>query len=161
MSKEKKEKQIPTHSCVRSLSLPHLCFFFELTVIFVIKAQSSTQIRDFAFSACSTSAVGVAVRAVVPDHRFTASSYYAVTYKPELARLNGPNGWGPKSRDLSQNPWLQIDLGNSRFVCAIATQGFDGSALEWTTKYKLNISLDNRKWQVYQERGTDKAGGFK
>ena len=28
VEREKKEKQIPTHSYVRSLSLPHLCFFF-------------------------------------------------------------------------------------------------------------------------------------
>ena len=100
-------------------------------------------------------AVGVAVRATVPDHRFTASSSYDSRYRPWTARLGGSQGWGPLSNDRT-NPWLQIDLGNNYFICAIATQGFAG-VNEWTTKYKLKLSSDHKVWEYYKEGGTEKA----
>ena len=117
---------------------------------------SSEEIMMIRVSACSSSAVGVAVRATVPDHRFTAVSSYDNRYRPRLARLGGPYGWGPLSDDLSLNPWLQIDLGNNYFICAIATQGHRVND-EWTKKYKLRLSNGNRDLQYYKEGGTEKA----
>jgi hypothetical protein len=59
------------------------------------------------------------------------------------ARLHGSSSWRPYFND--NNPWLQIDLGEIHYVCAVATQG-DPYYWQMTTKYKLRWSLDGVDW---------------
>ena len=114
---------------------------------------------SFFFIACSSSAVGVQNSLAVPDNRFTASTFYSNSYRPQQARLDGSFGWtstGP-GRDTS---WLQIDLGDVNVICAVTTQGSGASHDEWTESYKLNLSLSNSDWEYYKEGGTDKVSSL-
>ena len=70
-------------------------------------------------------------------------------------RLNGDGAWSPSGNN-DANDYLQIDLKDQFFVCAVATQG-SSSDDHWTTKYKLLYSLDNSTWLTYQENDIDKV----
>ena len=52
--------------------------------------------------------------------------------------------------------YLQIDLREVSWVCAVATQG-SGQAQEWVTKYKVQVSRDGVAWNAIQENNTDKV----
>ena len=69
--------------------------------------------------------------------------------------MNGASAWIPNSTN-NNNDYLQIDLGSVYFVCAVATQG-NPSAGDWTKTYKIETSLDNVIWQMYQENNTVKV----
>ena len=57
------------------------------------------------------------------------------------------------------NDYLQIDLGALYWVCGVATQGeHDNGNNEWTTKYKISLSMNNIIWDIYQWHGSDKVG---
>ena len=58
--------------------------------------------------------------------------------------------WGRGSND----DYLQIDLQNEYFICAVATQG-KPTADHWTTKYKLLFSINNKDWVIHQEDGCE------
>ena len=110
---------------------------------------------------CSGTAVGVQSSLAVPDHRFTASSYFDFAALPHFARLdrivNG--GWASASKDRDTS-WLQIDLGDVNVICAITTQGRYGID-EWTKTYKLSLSLTNNSWPIYYEQGYEKVNFLK
>ncbi|PFX30135.1 Protein sidekick-2 [Stylophora pistillata] len=98
---------------------------------------------------CDTEAIGLASGGKIPDSSFSSSSYFGNDYKPSYARLNGSSrGWAPKNR---ANPadYLQIDLLYEYIICAVATQGANGIN-EWTTKYKIQLSLDGTTFVVYR-----------
>ena len=106
-------------------------------------------------------AIGVASRDTVPDSSFSASSEFSSNiYKASNGRLNGHFAWIPS--DNSNVDYLQIDLGYEFIICAVATQGngkVPGS-YEWTTKYKIQLSLDGTTFVTYQENNVDKVGIF-
>lgn len=99
---------------------------------------------------CYDHPIGVADTAKIPDAQITASSEHGDKYKAAFGRLNGNrgDGWCSKSAS-SNNEWLQVDLGKSYSVCAVATQG-DRNGNEWVTKFKLLFSWDGTSWHVYQ-----------
>ena len=110
---------------------------------------------------CSSTAVGVQSSLAVPDHRFTASSYYDSRYLPHFARLDRTvnGGWTSTSKDKATS-WLQIDLGDVNVICAVTTQGrYDYG--EWTKAYKLRLSLNNNSWPIYNEQGREKVNFLK
>ena len=72
-----------------------------------------------------------------------------------MARLNGNGAWFP-STDSSMDDYLQINLYYEFIICAVATQG-NSRTDQWTTKYKLILSLNNQNWMSYKENGTDKV----
>ena len=103
-------------------------------------------------------AIGLATGGAIPDSSFTASSYYDNRYKASYGRLNENNrGWAPKT---TANPadFLQIDLLHNYVICSVATQGANGIK-EWTTKYKIQLSLDGITFFTYKENNIDKVGG--
>ena len=86
----------------------------------------------------------------------TASSKYSDKYQPFYGRLHGErgDGWCSKTANGSED-WLQVDLGNTREVCAVATQG-DINGNEWTTDFKLSYSSDGNRWTIYKDKnGTE------
>jgi len=98
--------------------------------------------------------VGLSYSIVVPDHRFTASSYYDQRYVPSNARLvTSSEAWGPKTTDGDK--WLQIDLGSVVYLCAVATQGAGTFNNEFVKTYKLRVSMDNMNWKYYQQNNGD------
>ena len=108
-------------------------------------------------------AIGLASRDTVPDSSFSASSEYASNlYKASNGRLNDPTScWAPSDNN-NANDYLQIDLGYEFIICAVATQGNGkvGGAVEWTTEYKIQLSLDGTTFVTYQENNVDKVGFF-
>ncbi|XP_031554807.1 protein sidekick-1-like [Actinia tenebrosa] len=101
--------------------------------------------------------VGIADRNIIPDNRFTASSYYDSRYAPMNARLNGAaRGWAPRIA-TNPNDYLQIDLDQVFVISAVATQGANGRN-EWTTEYKISTSIDKNAmvWATYKNGMADK-----
>ena len=108
----------------------------------------------FQFAACRMNSVGVSNSSIIYDQRFSASSCLSNGCASN-GRLNGGSAWIPSS-NINNNDYLQIDLGSVYVVCAVATQG-NPSADDWTETYKMKTSLDNVKWQWYQESNTVKV----
>ena len=101
----------------------------------------------------------MASRDTVPDSSFSATSEFNDFYKASNGRLNGDRVWAPK--DNNGNDYLQIDLGYEFIICAVATQGnpaIGSPAQEWTTKYRIQLSLDGITFDTYKENNTDKVG---
>ena len=96
--------------------------------------------------------VGVSHGNVIFNQRFSASSSSSPASD---GRLKGGSAWIPSSNN-NNNDYLQIDLGSVYVVCAVATQG-NPSADDWTKTYKIKTSLDNVKWQWYQENNITKV----
>ena len=79
-------------------------------------------------------------------------------YRPFYGRLNesrGNGGWCPKTRS-DRTDYLQVDLGEVRFLCGVATQGLQGKSA-WTTSYKLQLSTDGITWNTYKETNIEKV----
>ncbi|PFX11764.1 Neuropilin-2 [Stylophora pistillata] len=107
-------------------------------------------------SACESEDIGLASGGTIPSSSFSASSYFDHRYKPSFGRLNGTNrGWGPKTK-TNLADFLQIDLLYEYVICAVATQGANGIS-EWTTNYKIQLSMDGITAVTYQETNVDKV----
>jgi hypothetical protein len=110
----------------------------------------------FFLPGCSSLSVGLSNPSVIPDHRFTASSFYDNRYKPNYGRLvTSSYAWTPKT--TSGGDWLQIDLGSVVYACAVATQGGGTFTPERVTSYKIRVSLDDVNWNYHQENNSDKV----
>ena len=95
----------------------------------------------------------------IPDDSFSATSIYSSTYKAKYGRLNGTRAWAPETN--GRDDYLQIDLLYEYVICAVATQGSPPSqspAQEWTTEYKLRLSLNGTTFFAYKENKNDKVG---
>jgi hypothetical protein len=84
----------------------------------------------------------------------TASSIYINTRSAAKARLLGSSSWRP--RDDDTNPWLQIDLGEIYYVCAVATQG-DPNSDERTTKYKIKWTFCGVHWEFVKNETSSRV----
>ena len=102
-------------------------------------------------------AVGVADRNTIPDDKITASSFYSSSYYPYYGRLNENRGqgWLAKTRS-DRTDYLQVDMAAVYFVCAVATQGAN-SFDEWTTSYKIHLSVNGITWNTYKEDNAEKV----
>ena len=100
---------------------------------------------------CSMIPVGVSDPRIIHDNQMTASSEYDGRCKAAYGRLNGfrGDGWCTDDSD-STTDWLQVDLGITIQVCAVATQG-DVDSDEWTTVFKLSYSSDENNWTTYKD----------
>ena len=99
----------------------------------------------------------------IPNSAVTASSTYARKHEPWQARLNNvakksqsTGSWTARTNVVGQ--WLQIDLGKETVLTKIATQGRPTRAhAQWVSSYKIRLSLDGRKWNVYRSDGSVKV----
>jgi len=100
----------------------------------------------------------------LPDSAFSASS----EYRPGTWRATADNArlyfeddqdnkrigaWCANDRD---NQWLKVDLGKTKRIRAIATQGRDVFH-EHVKEYKLAFSNDGSNFRIYQENGKEKV----
>ena len=107
----------------------------------------------FPFEACQTQAVNLANSNIHSDKRFTASSFLA-NNEPHKARLRNTLGaWLPSSNN-NTNDYLEVELGDVFFICAVATQGHP-LRRQWTKSYKLHLFL--RNWITYKENNSEKV----
>ncbi|XP_068677355.1 uncharacterized protein [Montipora foliosa] len=125
----------------------------KILTICEVEVYSTPQTSN-GVTACKANPVGISNSAVIRDQRFSASSSLGSSFLPSKGRLNGASAWIPSSTN-NNNDYLQIDLGSVYFVCAVATQG-NPSADDWTKTYKIETSLDNVNWQMYQENNVVK-----
>ena len=102
---------------------------------------------------CLKKPVGISDQFKIPDNQMTASSQHDTgCCKPAYGRLNGDrgDGWCAKEKRNRKDDWLQVDLGTTIEVCAIATQG-DINGNEWVTDFKLSYSSDAQNWTPYND----------
>lgn len=88
---------------------------------------------------------------MIYDNKMTASTDLGSLYKPERGRLNNEYfgfGWCTQSCCGNQD-WLQIDLGTTRQICGVATQG-DNQNDSWVIEFKLSFSTDGGGWTFYR-----------
>ncbi|XP_031572244.1 lactadherin-like [Actinia tenebrosa] len=110
--------------------------------------------QTFLSSGCTINLnpIGVSNSNIIPDDRFTATSYLVTSAKPHYARLNGMySAWIPNT-NVDPNDCLQIDLGEVFVIRAVATQGHP----KWpfcTKEYKISTSIDSNTWTMYQSSG--------
>lgn len=105
---------------------------------------------------CSRTTIGVSSAAKVPNNRFSASSEHSDRFAAREVRFGSDRGWAPKTKE-KVNSWLQIDLGDLFFICAIQTAGHGSGRAEWTKEYKVRLSVDNNAWYFYKEGGNDRV----
>ena len=97
----------------------------------------------------------------ISDAQISASSEWNSNHAARQGRLNFQESgrkigsWAAKYND--QNQWLQVDLGSSKHVTYLATQGRNGGYPQWVTRYKMEYSSDGTSFHCYQEHGTDKV----
>ena len=102
--------------------------------------------------------VDVADKNTIPDVRMTASSVHSSSHHQYYGRLNETRGfglWCPETRS-NRTDYLQVDMAEVRFLCAVATQGYRSSSA-WTTSYKLQLSTDGVTWNTYEETNIEKV----
>lgn len=84
----------------------------------------------------------------------TASSHFNSAYQSFYGRLLGGGAWCAKTSN-SNDDWLQVDLGRTFQLSAVATQG-DKNGKGGVTVFKLSYSIDGINWKIYQdENSTD------
>jgi len=108
----------------------------------------------FFMAACSsTVSLGVEYGGSLPDSSFKASSnHYFSMYRPSNGRLNSGGAWCA----MGLNEFLEIDLGSTKHLCGVSTQGsnvFD----DWLTKYLVRYSSDGISWTKIFVDGQEKV----
>ena len=94
----------------------------------------------------------------IPDSGMTASSFYNRYNYPYYGRLNesrGYGGWCPQNKS-DRTEYLQVDMGEVRFVCGVATQG-RRLGPQRITSYKLQLSTNGIAWNIYRETNIGKV----
>ncbi|XP_070552362.1 uncharacterized protein [Ptychodera flava] len=109
-------------------------------------------------SICSGTAVGCESGAI-PDSQITASTNWAWNHISYQGRLNWAVGgyshsWCSGSNSVGQ--WLQVDIGSSRMVTQVASQG-RGDSNQWVTSYKIYHYYPNGWTYVKDDNGSDKV----
>ena len=101
----------------------------------------------FSGTGCANRPIGTSDSSTFPHDLWTASSRKTGN-EPYRARLDSGGAWAPATNAGAD--YLQIDLGAVHVICAVATQG-NPNADEWTTKYKLEMSVNKVNWTEYKE----------
>ena len=94
----------------------------------------------------------------IPDARMTASDFLEIWFFPYYGRLQGTRGdggWCPWNRSVKKH-YIQVDMGEVRSLCGVATQGAQRYSA-WTTSYKLKLSTNGTTWSIYKETNIEKV----
>ncbi|XP_048585889.1 uncharacterized protein LOC5504791 isoform X2 [Nematostella vectensis] len=103
---------------------------------------------------CQKTPVGLSVYGPMPGHHVTSTTFYSKRYGTLRSRLYSDFGWA--AQDVGADNFIQLDLGDSYIISAVATMG--NSVLgEWVTAYKLHYSKDGETWTAIQEGGTERV----
>ena len=142
---------------LQNTSSPIFRVYLESTVKLLLTLNQLISKRLLSYAGCvNTLPLGVANDKVIQDQQMSASSYFMKNYLiPKDGRLNAATAWCPKTKHGSD--WLQVDMGALYLVCAIATQGKQSGAAEWTTSYWISMSRDGIIFEQYEESGKVKV----
>ncbi|XP_061167699.1 uncharacterized protein LOC133176605 [Saccostrea echinata] len=108
-----------------------------------LRIQSS---KPLISSTCDTP-LGMA-NGTISDSAITASESH-VNYSPAGARINSKTGWYTNDKSVSHD-WIQVDLGEKKYVTKLATQGAPCCDVR-VTNYTIQYSSDGVKWRDLQE----------
>ncbi|XP_022783168.1 protein sidekick-2-like [Stylophora pistillata] len=105
-------------------------------------------------------AIGLADGGKIPDSSFTATSIFNDRYRAQYGRLNKNKARAPKDNNNTDD-FVQIDLLYEYIVCAVATLGNPTmNTPEWTTHYRIHLSLNDTTFDTYKESNNDKLQVF-
>lgn len=108
-------------------------------------------IRSLIETPCEGDPLGAAEGGKLPSSSFTASSHFLNLFNPSNGRLNGPLSWCAENSNKGE--YLQIQLPESKTVCAIATQGAgQKEGTSFVKSYFLEYSVTGKEWKKV-ERG--------
>ena len=124
---------------------------YKVCVAFTPKSKKASTLSTG--NACFNNPAGVADNNIISNSQITASGYRSsgALYQPKRGRLNNVSngkGWCAQSCCGTQD-WLQIDLGTTRQICGVATQG-DNQNDSWVITFKLSFSTDEGGWTFYK-----------
>ncbi|XP_031554877.1 uncharacterized protein LOC116291804 isoform X2 [Actinia tenebrosa] len=98
----------------------------------------------------------------IKDEQLSSSSDYSMYHSAARGRLgntpkqNGFAGaWCTGTKHIDRAQYLQIDLGQRRRVCRVATQGMPEFPT-WVKEYTLEFSNNGHIWADYTEEGHEK-----
>ncbi|XP_062603696.1 uncharacterized protein LOC134265494 [Saccostrea cucullata] len=111
-----------------------------------IQSLQSQSSKPLISSTCDTP-LGMA-NGTISDSSITASESH-VNYSPAGARINSQTGWYTNDKSVSHD-WIQVDLGEKKYVTKIATQGAPCCDVR-VTNYTIQYSADGVKWRDLQE----------
>ena len=100
----------------------------------------------------------MAEKNAISDARMTASTVHDTRFYPYYGRLHenrGYGGWCPQNKS-DRTEYLQVDMGEVRFVCGVATQG-RRLGPQRITSYKLQLSTNGIAWNIYRETNIGKV----
>ena len=149
-------------SSTSTSSAPNV-FTSHFVLFYIGKKKKINTAKDepyclFIYSYLECGPVGVTDNNTILDPRMTASSFFDGNYYPYYGRLResrGNEAWCPRSQ-IDRTQYLQVDMGEVRFVCGVATQG-RRSGPERTTSYKLQLSTNGIIWNIYRETNIEKV----
>ncbi|XP_031554046.1 neuropilin-2-like [Actinia tenebrosa] len=101
--------------------------------------------------ACENSPLGMESGAIQYGN-ITASSDVHLVKNARLHYTSG-SSWCASTSD--SDPYLQIDLGTSHLICAVATQG-NSIADQWVKTYQID-TWNSATWTTYQENNIDRV----
>lgn len=97
---------------------------------------------------------------LIPDSRVSASSSFrtwsleSFTWRPQFARLDKQgktNAWTAQVQD--RNQWIQVDLGSSKKLTGIITQGAkDFGQVQFVSAFRVSYSQDGQNWTTVKDR---------
>ncbi|XP_078380198.1 lactadherin-like [Oculina patagonica] len=104
---------------------------------------------------CINYPVGVSNPTTILDNQMKASSQYDEDHQAAYGRLQDKRGdaWCAEEHDRNDD-WLQVDLGKTIEVCAVATQG-DMHDEHWVTTFKVSYSSNGDSWKTYTKYGKE------
>lgn len=84
------------------------------------------------------------------DESYSSSSEWNRNHAAKFAKLNSEPkvaNWSSKKCDTNQ--WLQIDLGETKTIWGVASQGLYNKD-RWVISYNLSISNDGKNWTIIE-----------
>ena len=78
------------------------------------------------------------------DNRISASSHQWEGYYAQNGKLNSSTCWCPADNDKNNHPWIQVNLGEEKYMTSVTLQGRKdtSSSLQYVTKFRVLYSKD-------------------
>ena len=126
---------------INQVLMLHVCFNIFCLNNAHLEDQSSCEGKDEALGMENGS---------IADFQITSSTAWSLPAKK--GRLNGRYAWAADKNDRYQ--WIQVDLGEPKFVTKIATQGRPN---QWATTYNISYSSNGQAFDQYQVDNVNKV----
>ncbi|XP_071959436.1 uncharacterized protein [Antedon mediterranea] len=87
----------------------------------------------------------------IPIENITVSSVHSPSLEVEYSRLNSQEGGGSwSSASLDQDQWIQTDLGDTKQITGVMTQGRHGFN-QYVKTFHISYSMDGVNFELYDD----------